>query len=86
MKMYELNWLLPNLYYSNKQQLECTRFISYIIAQSQSTKPLKLTDIMSFEWDKKQVQPSKTSNQPSKKDIERLRQKALKRQEQNNKK
>ena len=52
MSLYELNWLLPNLYYCNKTVLENTRFISYIIAQTQSTKPLKITDIMQFEWEK----------------------------------
>lgn len=41
---------------------------------------------MTFEWEQQQAQPSKTSNQPTKKDIERLKQKALQRQQQNNKK
>ena len=52
MPLYELNWILPNLYYCNKTILENTRFISYVIAQTQSTKPLKITDIMQFEWEK----------------------------------
>lgn len=83
LKMYELNWLLPNLYYATKQQLESTRFISYIIAQSQSTKPIKITDIMQFEWDKKETKNS-TSKLPPKQEIERLKQKVLQREKQIN--
>lgn len=52
MPLYVLNWILPNIYYCNKNTLESTRFISYVIAQTQSTKPLKITDIMQFEWEK----------------------------------
>lgn len=83
LKMYELNWLLPNLYYATKAQLESTRFISYIIAQSQATKPIKLTDIMQFEWDKKETK-NNTSKLPPKQEIERLKQKVKAREKQIN--
>ncbi|MBQ7854997.1 MAG: hypothetical protein IJ352_08285 [Muribaculaceae bacterium] len=72
MQMYELNWLLPNLYYVTKQQLESTRFIAYMIAQSQSAKQLKVTDIMTFEWDKKTME-EKANNIPTKEEIEKLK-------------
>ena len=82
MKMYELNWLLPSLYYSTKQQLESTRFIAYMIAQSQSTKQLKVTDIMTFEWDKKSKE--KANNIPTKEEIEKLKAKVKAREKEIN--
>lgn len=39
----------------NKSEWEQTRFISYIIAQVNSTKKLKPTDLIKFDWDEKKV-------------------------------
>ena len=39
-----------------RERWEHTRFVSYITAQCQSTKKLKMTDIMAFPWDAKQKQ------------------------------
>ena len=50
------------------------RFLAYVIAQTQSTKELKITDIMKFEWDEK----TETS-MPSKQDIKALKDKVNKR-------
>lgn len=83
LQMYELNWLLPNLYYATKQQLESTRFIAYMIAQSQSSKPLKITDIMTFEWDKKTME-EKANNIPTKEEIEKLKAKVKEREKEIN--
>ncbi len=48
--------------------------MAYVIAQTQSTKELKITDIMKFEWDEK----TETSI-PSKADIKALKDKVNKR-------
>lgn len=50
------------------------RFICYVVAQTQSTKELKITDIMKFEWDEKTE-----ANIPSKQDIKALKDKVNKR-------
>lgn len=67
------------LEYTTKQEWEMTRFKSYIVAQSQSTKKLKPKDIIEFSWDK-----NETTNQENKntsittEDVERLKRKAEK--------
>nr|DAJ23585.1 MAG TPA: hypothetical protein [Caudoviricetes sp.] len=49
--MYELNTILSSLNKSIKNDWEQTRMIAYIIAQCNSTKQLKPTDILKFDWD-----------------------------------
>ena len=51
MQMYEVKAVLENLQYKNKTSWEQARMISYIIAQTNSTKQLSPTDIMKFDWD-----------------------------------
>ena len=51
MKYYELKPILKNLNISVKNNWEIARQISYVIAQSQSTKKIKPSDIMQFPWD-----------------------------------
>ena len=74
MELYELSWILPNIYVCHKSDFEIMRFICYVVAQTQSTKELKITDIMKFEWDEK----TETS-MPSKADIKALKEKVNKR-------
>lgn len=38
-------------YYRHKEQWEQTRLISYLIAQTNSKKKLKLQDIIKFQWE-----------------------------------
>jgi hypothetical protein len=52
----ETDWYLIDLYAANTSEFyrngwEQTRFISYVQAQTQSTKQLKITDIMNLPWD-----------------------------------
>ena len=68
MQMYEVKAVLENLQYKNKTSWEQARMISYIIAQTNSTKQLSPTDIMKFDWD--EVKEKDTSI--SKDDIARL--------------
>ena len=51
MKFYELSPILKNMNVSVKNDWEIARQLSYIIAQSQSTKKIKPSDIMQFPWD-----------------------------------
>lgn len=73
--MYELNYLLSSINYSYREEYEIMRFQSYITAQTQSTKKLKPTDIISFSWDKQNEDKVTTI---SNEDINRLREKANK--------
>ena len=49
--MYELEVILDNLHLKHKQNWEQTRLIAYIIAQSNSTKKINITDVVKFSWD-----------------------------------
>jgi hypothetical protein len=54
-EFYELDILTEKFNKNNRESWEQTRFISYIIAQTQAyKKKYKLTDILQFTWDKEQ--------------------------------
>ena len=72
MEWYEVDSCLKGLSNKNKTGWEQTRFIGYITAQTQSTKKLKPTDILSFDWDK-EVDSKKSAI--TNEDIERLKEK-----------
>lgn len=71
MQMYELSPILRSFHKRNKESWEQSRFIAYVVAQTNSTKQLSLTDIMKFDWDE-----SKKENTISTEDIDRLKEKA----------
>lgn len=77
MKHYELDIILSMLEYTNKQNWEQTRFLSYITAQSQSTKKLNPQDILKFSWDEATNKENKNTT-ITKEDIDRLKRKAQK--------
>lgn len=70
MQMYEIKPLISASYLRNKDSWEQARLIAFIVAQANSSKKLKVSDIMSFGWDEKQKKPT-VSNE----DVERLRKK-----------
>lgn len=73
MPMYEANTLYKHLYKKHKEGWEQTRFNSYVVAQTQSTKKLKMDDIMKFPWENtNETHDTRISNE----DVERLKQKA----------
>ncbi|KAA6344045.1 hypothetical protein EZS27_008302 [termite gut metagenome] len=74
MQVYELNLILSQIPYRNKNSWEQTRFISYVATQTNSSKKIKPTDIIKFSWDKDN-NTDKDIN-ISKQDIERLKTKA----------
>ena len=51
MQLYELEVILDNLQLRHKQNWEQTRLLAYIIAQSNSTKKINITDVIKFSWD-----------------------------------
>ena len=73
MGWYEVDSCLEGLTNKGKAGWEQTRFLGYITAQTQSTKKLKPTDILSFEWD--QLSENKETTITNN-DIERLKEKA----------
>lgn len=70
MQMYELEPLISNLHKKDRNSWEQSRMIAYVIAQCNSTKKLKPTDIMQFTWDT--TGETSISNE----DIKRLKEKA----------
>lgn len=58
-------------YYAHKDGWEQARLVAYLIAQTNSTKQLKVTDILKFAWD------SDTDTSISNEDVDRLKEKAL---------
>lgn len=73
MEWYEVDSCLEGLRNKNKTGWEQTRFLGFIIAQTQSTKKIKPTDILSFDWDK---EVDSKESVITKEDIERLKEKA----------
>ena len=63
-------------YLAYKESWEQARLIAYIIAQTNSKKKLKLTDILKFQWDEDGVKKNLSDTSMSNSDLERLRMKA----------
>lgn len=54
MDWYEVNSLMKYRHYAVKEQWEQARLITYMTAQVNSRKHLKLTDIITFPWEKEE--------------------------------
>lgn len=52
MKPYELDIICDGLHLRNKDSWEQTRMLCYVMAQVNSKKKLKVTDLMTFPWEK----------------------------------
>lgn len=55
MQDWEIFEFFNNLQYSNSVDWEMTRWIMYSIVQSNSSKQLKVTDILKLPWDNKSL-------------------------------
>ena len=76
MQMYEVSALMEYSYHRHKDEWEQARLISYLIAQTNSSKKLRMEDIIKFSWEKNQ----KTENNNmdiSQEEIEMLTKKAM---------
>lgn len=71
MTFAEVESFLDGLNRRNREAWEQTRLLGYIIAQSNSTKTLKQTDILRFPWDEEKKETSVTDDE-----MKRLREKA----------
>lgn len=69
--MYEIEPLIKSMQEMDKTGWEQTRLISYVMAQCNSSKKLKPTDIIKFSWDNQDYDTA-ISNE----DIQRLKEKA----------
>ena len=72
MQLYEAKALLKYSDYSSRDSWEQSRLVAYLIAQTNSTKRMKPSDIIKFSWDNEHNGDTSISND----DIERLRNKA----------
>lgn len=72
MSFIEVESFLDGLNRRNRESWEQTRLLGYIIAQSNSTKTLKQTDILRFPWDEEEKKDTSVTNE----DMKRLRVKA----------
>ena len=67
-EIYEISALFKFSHYRFKESWEQARLVSYLIAQTHSSKKIKLEDIIKFRWD----QQTPKDTQISKEDIARL--------------
>lgn len=72
--MYEIVPYIQNIHLRSKEGWEQARLNAYITAQVNSSKKLKITDIMEFPWENKTTKKGDTSI--SNEDVERLKIKA----------
>lgn len=72
MQLYEAKALLKYSDYSSRDSWEQSRLVAYLIAQTNSTKKMKPSDIIKFSWDNEYNGGTSISND----EIERLRNKA----------
>ena len=71
MKTYEIQLVLDNLQYLDRNTWEQCRINSYVFAQTQTKKKINPKDILKFAWDNEG-----TSTEISNEDIERLQKKS----------
>lgn len=76
--MYEITPYIRNIHLRSKESWEQARLGAYITAQVNSTKKLKVTDIMEFPWEKSNSMNKTGITDISNEDVERLRNKAKK--------
>lgn len=75
MDFYEIRALMNYEYYAHKEEWEQARLISFLIAQTNSRKKLKLTDIIKFNWESEEAKSSALTEMKNE-DLDRLRKKA----------
>ena len=71
MEMYEAKNLLNYQHYAVQDEWEQTRFQSYITAQVNSTKRMKVTDLIEFPWEKEQSEDVKPLTKEEREEMKR---------------
>ena len=74
MEMYEVRAIMDYEYLAHKDSWEQARLVAYLVAQSNSSKQLKATDITKFYWEKEEAGSDTTAL--SNADKQRLKEKA----------
>ena len=69
MQDYELEVLMDNYFMKSQEEWEMCRNLYYAIVQTQSTKELNIKKLMSFPWDREEVNDEKGD---SKEDIKAM--------------
>lgn len=79
MQPYELTLICDSLHLRVKEAWEQARMISYIIAQVNSKKRLKPTDIIEFGWEReaKPIQEKKMTYTYTEDEVEKLKQECM---------
>lgn len=72
MDFIEVESFIDGLNLRNREAWEQTRLLGFIIAQSNSTKTLKQTDILRFPWDEEEKKDTSVTDE----EMQRLRAKA----------
>lgn len=72
MDFIEVESFIDGLNRRNREAWEQTRLLGFIIAQSNSTKTLKQTDILRFPWDEEEKKDMSVTDE----EMQRLRAKA----------
>lgn len=84
MKPYELSIICDSLHLRTKDSWEQARLISYMVAQVNSKKRLKPTDIIKFAWEQPKSDKSKVSQSDSHtytvEEVEAIKARALQRE------
>lgn len=84
MKPYELQLICESLHLRTKENWEQSRLVAYLIAQTNSKKRLKPTDILKFPWEKTEKDNNNINKTPSKpltlEDVESIKKLALQRE------
>lgn len=74
MEMYEIRAVMDYEYLAHKDSWEQARLVAYLVAQSNSSKKINLTDIAKFYWEKEEASSDTTTL--SNTDKERLKEMA----------
>lgn len=75
--MYEVRAVLKYEYYSKKDSWEQARLIAYLIAQVNSKKSLKQSDIINFYWDNEQQEKTTYASNEDKMRLQKRAQKYI---------
>lgn len=75
MEMYEIRAVMDYEYLAHKDSWEQARLVAYLVAQSNSSKRINITDIAKFYWEKEEEAGSGNTT-ISNDDISRLKEKA----------
>ena len=67
---YEINALVEYGFLKDRENWEQARLMAYVTAQCQSTKKIKITDIVQFPWEQKQT---KEQTEIDKKKLEQVK-------------